>query len=104
MKKACIAAVLAALVSFGTAAHAAKALSGKLNLNTATLTELTLLPGIGEARAEAILAQRKAKPFSKKEEILLIKGVGDKLFAKMQPYLAVDGATTLAETAPLSKP
>lgn len=102
-----MAAILAALISFSTVAHAAKALVGKVNLNTATAMELTLLPGIGEAKAEAILAQRKAKPFAKKEEILLIKGVGDKLFAKMQLYLAVDGPTTLAETAesgPATKP
>lgn len=98
MKKALIAAVLAALVSFGTAALAAKTLNGTVNINTATAAELTLLPGIGEAKANAILDQRKAKPFAKKEELLLIKGIGETLFAKMQPHVAIDGPTTLVET------
>ena len=98
MKKQIIMAALAALVLFGSVAEAAKTLTGTVNVNTASAVELALLPGIGEARAEAIILQRKLKPFAKKEELLLIKGIGDKMFAKMQPYIAVDGTTTLTET------
>ncbi|MDH3592423.1 MAG: helix-hairpin-helix domain-containing protein, partial [Planctomycetota bacterium] len=53
---------LAALViggqGLGTSASAESALTGKVNVNTATVEELQLLPGIGESRAQAVVAER----------------------------------------------
>lgn len=52
---------------------------GLLNINTAGAEALTLLPGIGPAKAEAIVAYRAAHgPFSSGEELLEVKGIGPK--------------------------
>ena len=96
LKKTLLTAVSFAILSMSFGAHAAT-LSGVVNVNTASAEQLALLPGIGEARANAIIAQRKDKPFAKKEELLLIKGIGDKMFAKLAPYVATQGETTLKE-------
>lgn len=54
------------------------------------------LPGIGEARARAIIGRRERRRFGRIEEIMRVKGIGRASFRKMRPMLTVDGATTLA--------
>lgn len=49
-----------------------------INLNTATLIELTELPGIGENRAEAIIEDREANgPYERIEDLSRISGIGE---------------------------
>jgi competence ComEA-like helix-hairpin-helix protein len=70
--------------------------SGKrVNINTASAAELAYLPRIGAKVAERIIAYRKEKPFSRPEELMEVKGIGEKLFLTLKPYVAVSGATTL---------
>jgi competence protein ComEA len=53
----------------------------KVNLNTATLEELMTLDGIGQKVAERILDFReKNGPFQKPEDLMMVKGVGEKIF------------------------
>ena len=53
----------------------------KVNLNTATLEELMTLDGIGQKVAERILNFReKNGPFQKPEDLMMVKGVGEKIF------------------------
>jgi competence protein ComEA len=53
----------------------------KVNLNTATLEELITLDGIGQKVAERILNFReKNGPFQKPEDLMMVKGVGEKIF------------------------
>ncbi len=59
----------------------------RLSLNHATAKELVALDGIGPALAKAIIA---ARPISKFEQLLKIKGVTAKLLAKIQPQLRID--------------
>ncbi len=60
-----------------------------VNLNKATEAELVKLPGIGPSRAQAIIAQRKRRPFRRPEEILRVRGIGRKTFQRLRPYLRV---------------
>jgi len=81
-------------------------LTGSVNINTATVSELMLLPGIGRSRAEAIIAYRQGSAFRSPQELAKIKGIGNKMLARLQNYVAVDGLTTLkiAEAAKLALP
>ncbi|MEO8303488.1 MAG: helix-hairpin-helix domain-containing protein [Betaproteobacteria bacterium] len=66
-----------------------------INLNSATKDELVALPGIGPAKAQAILDHRKAHgPFKSIEELKDVKGIGAKRFEKLKGELTVAGATT----------
>ena len=61
-----------------------------VNLNTATKEELIALPGIGPAKAQAILDYRKANgAFKSVEELKDVKGIGAKRFEKLKPELTV---------------
>ncbi|MDP6977276.1 MAG: helix-hairpin-helix domain-containing protein [Myxococcota bacterium] len=74
--------------------HAAR-MTGVVNLNTADLEQLQLLPGVGEKRAAAILEVRKSKGgFKAVEELVEVKGVGDKMLERLRPHLALKGKTT----------
>lgn len=69
-----------------------------VNINTATATELTRLPRVGEKLAQRIVDHRQQKgAFRRAEDLMEVKGVGEKMFQTLKPYLAVSGATTLAE-------
>lgn len=77
-------------------ADAAPAPSGVVNINTASASELTLLPRVGEKGAQRIIEYRTEHgPFKKAAELMQVKGVGAKTFELMSPYITVSGATTL---------
>jgi competence protein ComEA len=84
--------LMTASVSAQTAAAPAAAAAQKasINLNTATLDQLETLPGIGRKTAERILEQRqKSGGFKKIEELMNIKGIGEKSFLKIKPMVFV---------------
>ncbi len=68
---------------------------GVVNLNSAPEEKLTLLPGIGPAKARAILEHRRAHPFRRVDELVKVKGIGRKLFGNVRHYVSVAGPTTL---------
>lgn len=64
--------------------------NGKVNLNTADADRLMTLSGIGEARAEAIIAYREQHGgFQTIEDIMKIEGIKDKLFEKIKEQIEV---------------
>ncbi len=64
--------------------------NGKVNINTATQSELESLPGVGEAIASRIIEYREQKgKFSKIEDLQNIKGIGDAKFNNMKEYVIV---------------
>ena len=72
------------------AAARAVAPSGPLNINTATAAQLETLPGVGARTAQAIVDQRqKSGGFKKIEELMNIKGIGEKSFLKLKPMVTV---------------
>jgi competence protein ComEA len=70
-------------------------LQGQVNLNTATIEQLDLLPGVGPATAAKIVEYRERHTFHKPSQLMRIKGIGKKTFARLRKYLAVEGDTTL---------
>jgi competence ComEA-like helix-hairpin-helix protein len=74
----------------------AAALTGKVNLNTATEEQLMLLPTVGPAKAERIVTWRKKNGgFKRIADLRRVKGFGYKTFKRLEPYLDIKGDTTL---------
>ncbi len=72
------------------------ALSGSLNINTASALELTKLPGIGPKKASRIVRWRKHNgSFGRVVDLRRVKGFGHKSVKKLLPYLSISGKSTL---------
>ena len=64
--------------------------SNLININTATIEELTTLTGIGDVKAEAIIKYRnEVGKFKTKEELLNVDGIGESLFEKIKDDITV---------------
>jgi competence ComEA-like helix-hairpin-helix protein len=62
----------------------------KININKASISELTRLPGVGPKIAERIYEYRKqVGKFKSVEELLNVKGIGPKKLEKMRPYITL---------------
>lgn len=62
-----------------------------ININDAEKEELMLLDGIGETMAERIIAYRQEKGmFENILEIQNVKGIGEKTYAEIAPYITVN--------------
>jgi len=62
----------------------------KININTASISELTRLPGIGPKTAEKIYEYRKRfGKFKAVEELLNVKGIGPKKLERIRPYVTL---------------
>ena len=68
---------------------------GVININEASITELTYLPGIGVRKAERIVNYRKRRAFRRVIHLARVKGIGLKTVRRLKPYLRVKGPTTL---------
>ncbi|MCJ7644413.1 MAG: helix-hairpin-helix domain-containing protein [Candidatus Aminicenantes bacterium] len=91
-KGAALGTILALLVlSFSWVyAEAPKTAGPKVNINTASQAELEGLPGIGPKIAEQIVQFRTQNGnFKKIEEIMKVKGIGEKLFNQLKDLIAV---------------
>lgn len=83
MKKFYLTLIL--VLFFATAAFA------KVNINTASATELATLNGIGTAKAEAIVAYRTEHgKFATIDDLSKVKGIGAKIIEKIKPEVTLD--------------
>ncbi len=63
---------------------------GKININTATIEELDVLPGIGPAIAQRIIDYRTQDgPFKQLEDLKEVRGIGDVLFSQVKDYITL---------------
>jgi comEA protein len=95
----CLVGTASAIEKSVKAAKQAKAkpsLSGNLNINTASVEELAMLPRIGAKTAKAIIDYRSTNgSFKAVEDLMQVKGVGEKMLKMLKPYIALDGKSTL---------
>jgi competence protein ComEA len=92
---ACALALALVLAAAPALAGGASQLSGTVNVNTATAEQLQLLPGIGDARARAVIEARKRRGgFERVEDLLEVKGIGEASLEQLRPYVTVKGRTT----------
>lgn len=66
-----------------------EARDNRININQAGVDELVQLPGIGPARAEAIIAEREKRRFRRIEDILRVPGIGRKTFGRIRHSIRV---------------
>ena len=108
--------VVIAVVTIGGVVHPVHAVQGQspapsraaakpapaaatVNINTASVTELDALPGVGTKTAALIVEYRqKNGPFKKIEELMNVRGVGEKNFLRLRTQISV-GAPKGAEHA-----
>jgi len=65
----------------------------RVNINTASADELAKLPGIGPAKAEAIVSFRAKEPFTKPDDLRKVKGIGDRLYDSIKNQVTVGDAS-----------
>jgi competence protein ComEA len=85
--------LLALLLSAAGAVEAAEpeeAIRPPIDINAASAAELTRLPGIGETTAQRIVEFREQNgPFGRIEDLMKVKGIGEKSFEKLRPSITV---------------
>ena len=92
---ALLTSTMLALAGAGVAAAGTARLEGTVNINTATYEELQLLPGVGEARAKAVIALRVQRGgFKSVDELRDVKGIGDIALERIRPFVSTKGKTT----------
>ena len=91
MGKRLITGLLAFVFALALGSAPAMAADDKpVNLNTATVAQLQELPGIGAKTAERIIEYReKNGPFKKIEQLMNVKGIGEKSFLKLKDRITV---------------
>jgi competence ComEA-like helix-hairpin-helix protein len=94
-------AVLAAFILLAARAEASAQPIDVVNINTATETQLTYLPGVGDVLAGRIIEWREGvndgqkKHITDVEQLLDVRGMGEARLSRIRPYLVLTGPTTL---------
>lgn len=93
---AAVLALAGAVAALAADSQEAAGSDRKVNINQASAAQLAFLPRVGAKAAERIVEYRKAHgSFGQAEELMEVKGVGEKLFTQLKPYLTLSGPTTL---------
>ena len=96
--------IVLALAFSSLAVAADDAGDGVVNVNTAGVEQLQLLPRIGPALAQRIIDFREAHgPFGAVDELVAVKGIGESSLDRLSPYVTTSGATTLNDKVKLPR-
>lgn len=77
------------LVILGLATPSLAADPEKTNINTANTEQLAELPGIGEAKAAAIIKDRESNgPFESTEDLTRVKGIGETIASRIEDHIS----------------
>jgi len=90
-----LAVVFALMANVGTALAAAKAApTSKVNVNTATAEQFAVLPGVGPKLGARIVEyrQKSGGSFKSVQELMNVRGIGEKNFLKLKPLITVGPA------------
>ncbi len=91
-------ALMALLCATAAVTAGERSPDGVVNINTASLEQLQLLPRVGPALAGRIVEFRETSgPFQSVDEIVAVKGIGEAALERLKPYITTSGATTLAD-------
>jgi len=75
--------------------------TGKININTATVDQLNMLPGVGPAKTKALVDYRtKNGNFKSIEDLMKVPGIKQKKVDKLKEYIIFEGETTLKPVTP----
>lgn len=78
--------------------------AGTVNINTADVAQLSLLPRVGVKAAQRVVDYRRDYGnFKKTSDLMQVKGFGDKSFERLAPYVTVEGKTTLTSKVHLAR-
>lgn len=93
-----------ALFALALAAVPALAADEVVNINDADAGQLSLLPRIGPALAERIVEFRDENgKFSSPDDLMLVRGIGEKTMELLRPFVRTSGETTLSSKVSLSR-
>lgn len=94
-----------ALLAVAAGALPAAAAEGQVNVNTAGAEQLALLPRVGPAIAQRIVEFREENgPFEQLEDLMLVRGIGEKTYELIAPHATLSGDTTLSEKVRSTRP
>ena len=98
-------AILALAPLAAAAAAPAAQAAGVVNVNTASAAQLELLPRVGPSVAGRIVEHRTANggKFATLDDLMLVRGIGERTFELMKPYVTLSGETTLKEKVRVPK-
>lgn len=93
------------LLALAAAVPAAAAVpDGVVNVNSAGESELALLPRVGPSIAARIVEFRDANgPFEATEDLMLVRGIGERTYELLEGFVVLEGDTTLTEKVRVSE-